>query len=122
VEALHELLSEVTELIVLVINIMALLVIVYGTVEAFLGAVSITFLGGTKEPIFHPVWLRYARWLVAGLTFQLAADIIETSLAPSWEEIGKLAAIAAIRTFLNFFLGRDLVEVGREGTEAKKAI
>lgn len=119
-EALRELLSHATELVVLVINVMALLVIVYGTVEAFIGAASTTFFGSVKEPIFHPVWLRYARWLVAGLTFQLAADIIETSLAPSWEEIGKLAAIAAIRTFLNFFLGRDLVEVGREGTEAKK--
>jgi uncharacterized membrane protein len=55
------------------------------------------------------------------LTFQLAADIIETSLAPSWEDIGKLAAIAAIRTFLNFFLGRDLVEVSREGANSMNA-
>lgn len=119
-EALHEFLAHATELVVLMINIMALLVIVYGTVEAFIGAASTTLFGGVKEQIFHPVWLRYARWLVAGLTFQLAADIIETSLSPSWEEVGKLAAIAAIRTFLNFFLGRDLVEVGREGTETKK--
>ena len=57
------------------------------------------------------VWLRYARWLVAGLTFQLAADIIETSITPSWEEIAKVGATAAIRTFLNFFLERDLAEV-----------
>src|SRR6266851_7670421 len=54
------------------------------------------------------VWLRYGRWLVAGLTFQLAADIIETSIAPSWKDIGQVAAIALIRTFLNFFLERDL--------------
>ena len=57
------------------------------------------------------IWLRYARWLVAGLTFQLAADIIETSIAPDWEDIGRLAAIAVIRTFLNFFLERDIEEV-----------
>ena len=49
-----------------------------------------------------------ARWLVAGLTFQLAADIVQTTVAPSWDEIGRLAAIAAIRTFLTFFLDRDI--------------
>jgi len=52
----------------------------------------------------------YARWLIAGLTFQLAADIIQTAFAPSWDEIGQLAAIAAIRAFVNFFLERDMTE------------
>jgi uncharacterized membrane protein len=58
--------------------------------------------------------VRYGRWLVAGLTFQLAADIIGTSVAPSWQEVGQLGAIAVIRTFLNFFLERDLAELGNE--------
>ena len=57
------------------------------------------------------VWLRYARFLIMGLTFQLAADIVETSISTSWETIGRLAAIAVIRTFLEFFLGRDVAEV-----------
>jgi uncharacterized membrane protein len=57
------------------------------------------------------VWLRYARWLVAGLTFQLAADIIETSITTSWDAVARVAAIAVIRTFLNFFLEGDLTEV-----------
>jgi hypothetical protein len=43
--------------------------------------------------------------------FQLAADIIETSIAPSWQEVGQLGAITVIRTFLNFFLERDLAEL-----------
>jgi hypothetical protein len=37
---------------------------------------------------------------VAGLTFQLAADVLETAIATSWDEVARLAAIAAIRTFL----------------------
>lgn len=119
-EALREFLLQATEFAVLVINIMALLAIIYGTVEAFIGAARTTVLGDSAEPAFHPVWLRYARWLVAGLTFQLAADILETAMEPSWDEVGMLAAIAAIRTLLNFFLGRDLVEVSREGIETKK--
>jgi uncharacterized membrane protein len=65
------------------------------------------------------VWLRYTRWLVAGLTFQLAADIIETSISTGWESVGRLAAIAVIRTFLNYFLERDLSEVReRQGVTA----
>ena len=54
------------------------------------------------------VWLRYARWLIAGLTFQLAADIIETSIRTDMQSIVRLGAIAVIRTFLNYFLERDL--------------
>jgi uncharacterized membrane protein len=54
--------------------------------------------------------LSMARFLSVGLEFQLAADIIGTAIAPSWEEIGKLAAIATIRTALNFFLAREIKE------------
>ena len=59
------------------------------------------------------MWSRLGRWLVAGLTFQLAADVIETAIAPQWDDIGRLGAIAVIRTFLNYFLERDLSEVER---------
>ena len=54
-----------------------------------------------------------AMWLVAGLTFQLAADILETAIAPDWDDVGRLAVIAVIRTLLNYFLERDLTEVRR---------
>ena len=57
------------------------------------------------------MWGRYARWLIAGLTFQLAADIIETSITTNWEAIVRVAAIAVIRTFLNYFLERDYIEL-----------
>jgi uncharacterized membrane protein len=58
-------------------------------------------------------WLSLARWLLLGLEFMLATDIVRTVIAPSWEEIGQLAAIAVIRTFLNFFLERDLDAAGQ---------
>jgi uncharacterized membrane protein len=48
---------------------------------------------------------------VAALTFQLAADIIETSISSSWETIARVGSIAVIRTFLNYFLDRDLIDV-----------
>jgi uncharacterized membrane protein len=51
-----------------------------------------------------------ARGLSLALEFQLAADIVGTAISPDWDQIGKLAAVAAIRTFLNFFLQRELGE------------
>jgi uncharacterized membrane protein len=109
----------VTEHAIVIIDWMALILILVGTVEAF-------FRGGTlmfSSPTGHEkrdVWLRYARWLVAGLTFQLAADIIETSITTSWEAVGRIAAIAVIRTFLNYFLERDLAEVRERQSEGTK--
>ena len=94
---------------VVFIDAMALVTIVVGTIEAFVNGLR-AFLSSTTGHEQRDVWLRYARWLVAGLTFQLASDIIETSITPSWEDIGRLAAIALIRTFLNYFLERDLNE------------
>ena len=49
-----------------------------------------------------------AHYLAIALEFQLAADILSTAVAPSWNQIGKLAAIATIRTALNFFLSREM--------------
>jgi len=92
------------------IDLIALLVILIGTIEVAVGIIRLAF-GTHSHQFMRDVWLRYARWLVAGLTFQLAADIIETSISSSWETIARVGAIAVIRTFLNYFLDRDLIEV-----------
>jgi uncharacterized membrane protein len=49
--------------------------------------------------------------LAIALELLLAADILVTAVTPTWEEIGKLAAIVAIRTALNFFLERELITI-----------
>ncbi|HEX7586842.1 MAG TPA: DUF1622 domain-containing protein [Anaerolineae bacterium] len=108
---MKELMIGAGESAVIVINAMGLIIISVGTIEAFLKSAHFVFKpSATGEP-FHSAYLRYARWLVAGLTFQLGADIIGTSIAPTWDEVGRLGAIAVIRTFLNFFLERDMIEI-----------
>jgi uncharacterized membrane protein len=107
---LKELLRTSTEYAVVIIDVMALVIILVGTVEAFINGLRL-MLSSPSGHERRDVWLRYARWLVAGLTFQLAGDIIETAIAPTWQDIGRLVAIAVIRTFLNYFLERDLAEV-----------
>jgi uncharacterized membrane protein len=59
---------------------------------------------------FANVRLTLARFLAIALEFQLGADILSTAVAPTWDAIGKLAAVAVIRTALNYFLSRDLEE------------
>jgi len=54
------------------------------------------------------LWLRFAATIALALEFALAADIAATAIAPSWEAIGQLAAVATIRTLLNLFLERDM--------------
>ena len=103
----------VTEPTIAVIDGIALLVIVVGTFEALVKVARATI-----RPMTHAeardAWLRYSRWLVAALTFQLAADILETSISTSWQTIGRVAAIAVVRTFLNYFLERDVEKEQRE--------
>jgi uncharacterized membrane protein len=58
----------------------------------------------------NDIRLTLARYLSLALEFQLGADILATAMAPSWEQLGKLGAIAVIRTGLNFFLMRETRE------------
>jgi uncharacterized membrane protein len=99
-----------TENAIVIIDALALIIVVGGTVEAFVGGLRAMFSSPTGHDR-RDIWLRYARWLVAGLTFQLAADIIETSISIEWQAVARIGAIAVIRTFLNYFLDRDLAEV-----------
>jgi uncharacterized membrane protein len=114
---MKEALVVATEWSSLAISWMALILILVGTVEAFVSAMRIVFAGARSGHERRQVWLTYAYWLVAGLTFQLASDIIETSIAPTWDDIGRLAAIAVVRTFLNYFLERDLGETRERDRE-----
>lgn len=117
---MKELLVVATEHAALIINAIALLTIFLGTMEAFFTALWMLFTGrdGYRR---RAIWLRYARWLIAGLTFQLASDIVETSIAPTWDDLGRLAVIAVIRTGLNFFLERDLSEIRERQQGSQKA-
>ncbi len=111
---MHEVIHEAAEWVALVVNIFAILAIAIGSLQAAIGLLRLLLRSATEDEL-RPVWLSFGRWLVAGLTFQLASDIVETTLAPGWEDIGKLAAIAVIRTFLNFFLDRDMDALRERG-------
>ena len=62
------------------------------------------------------VRLALGRSLALSLEFLLGADILRTAVEPSWDEIGRLAAIATIRTALNYFLQREIAAEARMTT------
>jgi uncharacterized membrane protein len=70
---------------------------------------------------FVPVRLSLGRFLALGLEFQLASDVLRTAIAPSFQELAKLAAVATIRTALNFFLAREIKEERSQVAERSEA-
>ena len=52
--------------------------------------------------------LTLGRSLALALELELGADILKTAVAPNWNDVGLLAAIAVLRTALNYFLEREL--------------
>ena len=54
-----------------------------------------------------------------GLAFLIGASILKTIIAPTWNDIGQLAAIIGIRTALNYFLLKDVNKL-TEDTDIEK--
>lgn len=93
--------------------------IIIGLGMAVSGRLLAQALLARRTADFTAIRLTLARYLALALEFQLGADILSTAIAPSWEQIGKLGAIAIIRTALNFFLSKEMVQEKREsGAEA----
>jgi uncharacterized membrane protein len=101
-----------------VVDVMVRLVEAAGAVVIVIGALiaMVKFLAALvrRDAIeFTSVRLILGRFLALGLEFQLASDVLRTAISPSFQEIGKLAAIAAIRTALNYFLAKEIAEEQR---------
>ncbi len=109
---LPDLLSEdalrsAVDLLVRLIEATGALVIFVGAALAA-GRFVLALARGRRDREFSRVRLGLGRYLALGLEFQLAGDVLSTAVAPTFREIGKLAAVAAIRTALNYFLEREL--------------
>jgi uncharacterized membrane protein len=127
-ESLEALFKTGGSYVALAVEMLAAGVIAWGVVEAVLELVGVRRAdprwGAPKSDPLHPlmsmrwVFIRFGSWLLLALEFELAADVIRSAIAPTWADIGKLGAIAAIRTVLNFFLERD-IESFAEGVEGE---
>jgi uncharacterized membrane protein len=109
---MEEYFKEMATRVALGVELIAAGVIAYGAIEALIGLL-IPRRQFEKRKMFHKrrhVFLRFGVWLLLGLQFELAADVVRSAISPTWSDIGQLGAIAAIRTVLNYFLERDIKE------------
>jgi uncharacterized membrane protein len=88
------------------------LIIAVGAIKALLRLVKPALSAEGMLDVKKRVWLHFAMWLMLGLEFELAADVLRSAISPKWTDIGQLGAIAAIRTFLNYFLEKDVDKYG----------
>jgi uncharacterized membrane protein len=115
---LESILKDLAHWVALGAELGAVLLIAIGTIEALYRTVRAVLARTVSPGQRKAIWLRFAVWILLALEFALAADIARTVIAPTWQDIGQLAAIATIRTALNFFLERDIEKGERNGEPA----
>jgi uncharacterized membrane protein len=101
----------------LLVEAAAVLIVFYGALESFIKLLWIVVTPSATHGERKALWRRFGVWLLLGLEFELAADIIDSVVSPTWMDIGELGAIAVIRTFLNYFLEKDLEHAEETGSE-----
>lgn len=90
----------------LLLEIVSVVCIFSGFLVSIRGLFILSWRG--KAFPFSDVRIKFGTWLALALEFQLGADILATTIYPSFSELGKLGIIAIIRTFLNYFLNKEL--------------
>lgn len=105
---MEELIKTATLELAQLIEVMAAVVICLASLKAFVQYARDSFsrLAGYVPRML--IRLNLGKSLALSLELLLGADILKTAIAPSWNDIGQLAAIAALRTALNYFLEREL--------------
>lgn len=101
---LHQLVS-LSQFFLEAISVYCVLFGVYQTIQL---AIKLSRSRRNTEFPFMQLRTTFGSWLALALEFQLGADILATTIAPTIEELGQLALIAVIRTFLNYFLNKEL--------------
>ena len=86
----------------------AAIIIAFAAIEATVKSLVLFVRRGVPSEAKNEVRLTLGRWLAVALEFELAADILNTAVTPTWNDIEKLAAIATLRTALNYFLEREI--------------
>jgi uncharacterized membrane protein len=119
---MEETLKGIAEKIALAVELIAALLIAYGALEALIRLLlKPRVQTNVQFARRRDVFLKFGVWMLLGLEFELAADIVRSAISPSWTAIGQLGAIAAIRTFLNYFLEKDIKELAEPQAAAEQA-
>ncbi len=118
---LEELLEKVVVFLEVFLEIVAILIIASAVLIALQRLLK--RLSGVRHPeTWEFIRLKFGLSLALSLEFLLAADIVATAVSPSWDAIGKLGAITGIRTFLNFFLQKEVQELEAKTEQTRQKL
>jgi uncharacterized membrane protein len=109
----EEILKQLTNYVALFTEATAAIFVAYGAVEAVVKVFGHVFNRRPAVAWRKELFVGLGVWLLLALQFGVAADIVRSLIAPTWQDIGQLAALAGIRTFLDYFLERDLNEASK---------
>lgn len=116
-ESIKEILIYLSQSLQLFLEFLSVICVFIGLVKSLPTAIT----NFKNQSILHLMRTRFGTWLALALEFQLAADILATTINPGMEELIKLAIIAVIRTFLNYFLSKELESAESNFANTKKA-
>jgi uncharacterized membrane protein len=115
---IEELFQQIAGGVALALEALVVIIIAAAALKAFIRTVPLLFNDEVVAVQRYDIWLRFGTAILLALEFTLAADIIRSAVSPSWDAIGKLGAIATIRIALNFFLARDIENLGEQRRRA----
>jgi uncharacterized membrane protein len=107
-EQVKILLENIGKSVSLLLEFISVICIVAGFLSVIFIVVKKTLVH--HSPLHRRVKLQFGGWLALALEFQLASDIVKTTVSPTYENLIQLAALAVIRTFLNYYLNKELKE------------
>ncbi len=119
-ESLEVVLKEGVQWLRLGVEMTGALIVGIGAILAI--SLALRSVLSRRHANFNAIRLVLARYLALALEFQLGADILSTAIAPDARQIQQLAAIAVIRTGLNYFLGREIKEEQAAEENAKPRV
>jgi uncharacterized membrane protein len=108
IHSLHSGLGSIVSLIKFSLESISVLCVALGLLSSLMMAVKFAKnLIDFRENV-PALRLQFGSWLALALEFQLGADIVSTTVNPTFQKLGELGLLALIRTFLNFFLQKEM--------------
>ncbi|MFA6080043.1 MAG: DUF1622 domain-containing protein [Candidatus Gracilibacteria bacterium] len=108
------LIAELLKTCGLMVGSLGVLIILVGVLKSLKIYLSLEFFKNTHHLDIDTVRYKLGTYLLLGLEFLVAADILETVFTPTLERIAILGGIVIIRTVLNFFLNKELERIGKK--------
>ena len=103
-----KLINEICELLILAMSTVAVLVLICGVIKATVKFVKNEVSHADKASVLRTIKNELGAYVLFSLEILIAADIVESIIKPTFEDIGKLAALVVIRTVISYFLGKEI--------------